>query len=353
MSTPRAYWTGHIRLSLVSFPVRLFAATSPAKTIQLHQYDKNTGKRIRYQKVSGSDEEPVEKDDIIKGYEYEKGQFVPIEDEEIEALKAESNHVIELTQFTDAADIDPIYYDRPYYVAPDEDGVMDAYVTIREALRKARKVALGRIVIANKERIAAIKPCGDGLMLETLRYSQEVRDAKKFFEEVKDDAEIDDEQLELAQLLIEKKSKPFDPKAFRDTYQQGLMEIIQAKIAGRKPEAEAAPEEDSGNVIDIMDALRRSLEQSGGDGGKGAKGSSAGKSSSSAKSSSSGTKASASKSSASSKSSSSSKAKSSGSAKSGSKSASAKSASSDDATKSASKTTAKKSGGRAKSSKAA
>lgn len=352
MSTPRAYWTGHIRLSLVSFPVRLFAATSPAKTIQLHQYDKNTGKRIRYQKVSGSDEEPVEKDDIIKGYEYEKGQFVPIEDEEIAALKAESNHVIELTQFTDAADIDPIYYDRPYYVAPDEDGVLDAYVTIREALRKAKKVALGRIVIANKERIAAIKPCGDGLMLETLRYAQEVRDAKKFFEEVGDDAEIDDEQLELAQLLIEKKSKPFDPKAFRDTYQQGLMEIIQAKIAGRKPEAEAAPEEDTGNVIDIMDALRRSLEQSGGEnGGKGTKGSSGSKSSSSSKPSSSSAKTSTSKASASSKSSS--KAKSSGSAKSGSKSAAAKSDSSDDDAKSTAKTTTKKSGGRAKSSKAA
>ena len=350
MSTPRAYWTGHVRLSLVSFPVRLFAATSPARTIQLHQYDKNTGQRIRYQKVSEKDEDPVESDDIVKGYEYEKGRYVPIEDEEIERLKAESNHVIELTQFTDASDIDPIYYDRPYYIAPDEDGVQDAYVTIREALRKAKKVALGRIVISGKERIAAIKPCGDGLMLETLRYAQEVRDATKFFDEVKGGAAIDDEQLELAQLLIDKKSKPFDPKSFHDTYQQGLMEIIKAKIAGKEPQAEEAPEEDGGNVIDIMDALRKSLEQSGGD-GKGSKGSGGGKSSSSAKSSSSGTRPAGSKSSASAKSSSSSKAKSS--AKSGSKSTSAKSTSSDDDAKSTSKTAAKKSGGRSKSSKAA
>ncbi|ORE89929.1 Ku protein [Aurantimonas sp. 22II-16-19i] len=348
MSTPRAYWTGHIRLSLVSFPVRLFAATSPAKTIQLHQYDKNTGKRIRYQKVSGSDEEPVEKDDIIKGYEYEKGQFVPIEDEEIEALKAQSNHVIELTQFTDAADIDPIYYDRPYYVAPDEDGVLDAYVTIREALRRAKKVALGRIVIANKERIAAIKPCGDGLMLETLRYAQEVRDAKKFFDEVKDDAEIDDEQLELAQLLIEKKSKPFDPQSFRDTYQQGLMEIIKAKIAGKEPEAEAAPEEDGGNVIDIMDALRRSLEQSGGtSGGKGASGA---KSASKAPAAS---KAAKSKAPAKSSGSAKSASKTSASKSSASKSSTAKGSSSSDDAKSSSKTAARKSGGRSKSSRAA
>ncbi|MCE7028615.1 Ku protein [Jiella avicenniae] len=346
MSTPRAYWTGHIRLSLVSFPVRLFAATSPARTIQLHQYDKNTGQRIRYQKVSEKDEDPVESDDIVKGYEYEKGRYVPVEDEEIERLKAESNHVIELTQFTDASDIDPIYYDRPYYIAPDEDGVQDAYVTIREALRKAKKVALGRIVISGKERIAAIKPCGDGLMLETLRYAQEVRDAKKFFDEVKDDAEIDDEQLELAQLLIEKKSKPFDPKAFRDTYQQGLMEIIKAKIAGKEPEAEEAPEEDGGNVIDIMDALRRSLEQSGGAAGKGSKGSSRAKSSSSR------TKTSGSKASDSATSSSSSKAKSSGSAKSGSKSTSSKTAESGDGN-SSSKAGAKKSGGRSKSTKAA
>ncbi len=346
MSTPRAYWTGHIRLSLVSFPVRLFAATSPARTIQLHQYDKNTGQRIRYQKVSEKDEDPVESDDIVKGYEYEKGRYVPIEDEDIDKLKAESNHVIELTQFTDASDIDPIYYDRPYYIAPDEDGVQDAYVTIREALRKAKKVALGRIVIANKERIAAIKPCGDGLMLETLRYAQEVRDAKKFFDEVQDDAEIDDEQLELAQLLIEKKSKPFDPKAFHDTYQQGLMEIIKAKIAGKEPQAEEAPEEDGGNVIDIMDALRKSLEQSGGAGGKGSKGSAGTKTSSSR------SKASGSKASGSAKSSSSSKAKSSGSTKSNSKSTGSKSASSGEGT-SSSKSSAKKSGGRSKSSKAA
>ncbi|MBP0615465.1 Ku protein [Jiella mangrovi] len=343
MSTPRAYWTGHIRLSLVSFPVRLFAATSPARTIQLHQYDKNTGQRIRYQKVSEKDEDPVESDDIVKGYEYEKGRYVAIEDEEIDKLKAESNHVIELTQFTDAADIDPIYYDRPYYIAPDEDGVQDAYVTIREALRKAKKVALGRIVIANKERIAAIKPCGDGLMLETLRYAQEVRDAKKFFDEVKDDAEIDDEQLELAQLLIEKKSKPFDPKAFHDTYQQGLMEIIKAKMAGKEPQAEEAPDDDGGNVIDIMDALRKSLEQSGG--GSDSK---AGKSGSRRSTKASGTKASSSKSSSSAKSAKSSA----GSSKSASKSAS-KSSSSSGGSKSTAKAGAKKSGGRSKSSKAA
>ncbi|TFF21805.1 Ku protein [Jiella endophytica] len=368
MSTPRAYWTGHIRLSLVSFPVRLFAATSPARTIQLHQYDKETGQRIRYQKVSEKDEEVVENDDIVKGYEYEKGKFVAVEDEEIEKLKAESNHVIELTQFTDASDIDPIYYDRPYYIAPDEDGVQDAYVTIREALRKTKKVALGRIVIANKERIAAIKPCGDGLMLETLRYAQEVRDAKKFFDEVDDDAEIDDEQLELAQLLIEKKSKPFDPKAFKDTYQQGLMEIIKAKIAGKEPEAEEAPEEDSGNVIDIMDALRRSLEQSGG--GKGSKSSSRTKASSGGGSSAKGSssskpsgkssagKSSGSKSTSSAKSSakssstkSSSTAKSSGSAKSSSKSSASKSASG--TSRSSSKSGTKKSGGRSRGSKAA
>ncbi|MBO0903015.1 Ku protein [Jiella sonneratiae] len=344
MSTPRAYWTGHIRLSLVSFPVRLFAATSPARTIQLHQYDKNTGERIRYHKVSEKDEEVVDSDDIVKGYEYEKGRFVPIDDEELEALKAESNHVIELTQFTDASEIDPIYYDRPYYVAPDEDGVTDAYVTIRQALRKAKKVALGRIVISGKERIAAIKPCGDGLILETLRYAQEVRDARKFFDAVGDGAEIDDEQLELAQLLIEKKSKPFDPKAFKNTYQEGLMEIIKAKIAGKEPQAEEAPEEDSGNVIDIMDALRRSLEQSGGEtGGKGRKRASGGKTAPTAKSSGSRSKSSsAAKSSAPSNSAS----------KSQSKSSASKTSSPSDGAKSKA-TTAKKSGGRSKSSRAA
>ena len=340
MSTPRAYWTGHIRLSLVSFPVRLFAATSPARTIQLHQYDKNTGQRIRYQKISEKDEDPVESDDIVKGYEYEKGRYVPIEDEEIAELKAESNHVIELTQFIDASEIDPIYYDRPYYISPQEDSVQDAYVTIREALRKAKKVALGRIVIANKERIAAIKPCGDGLMLETLRYSQEVRDARKFFDDVKDEAGIDEEQLELAQLLIEKKSKPFDPKSFHDTYQEGLMEIIQAKIAGKKPKAEEAPEEDTGNVIDIMDALRRSLEQSGGSGGK--------KSGSKRSAQSSGGKSAPVKSASGEKSSASSTK-----AKVAAKTTKSKSSSAASTKSGSSETTAKKSGGRGKGSKAA
>lgn len=259
-----AYWKGHVRLSLVTFPVRLYPAVTESEKIRLHKYDKDTGQRIKYQNVN-EEGEVVDADDIVKGYEYEKGSFIAIEDKEIENLRQESKHTIDLVQFSDLSSIDPIYYDNPYYVAPENDMAMEAYVTVRDALKKSKKVAIGQVVIANRERIVALKACGKGLILETLRYNYEVRQAEEYFDDIKGEVESDNDQIDLALELIKKKTAAFEPKKFKDLYQEGLKEIIAAKLEKRAPRLE---EEKPlpGKVINIMDALRRSLEQSGGGG---------------------------------------------------------------------------------------
>lgn len=252
-----AYWTGHIRLSLVSFPVRIYNAVTETEKIRLHKYDRNSGDRIHYQNVN-QEGDIVEPDDIVRGYEYEKGSFVPIEDEELDKLKMESKHTIDLVQFSPSDAIDPIYYDNPYFIAPDGEIALEAYITLREALRDSGNVALGQIVLSNKERIVAIKPYGKGMVMETLRYSYEVRRAEDYFGDIKSVA-VDKEQLKLAEQLIDSKKADFNPDQFEDRYQQGLQEIINAKIEGRRPNYG----KDSGpaKVINIMDALKRSLNQ--------------------------------------------------------------------------------------------
>lgn len=259
---PRAYWKGHIRLSLVSFPVRLYAAVMQSETISLHQYDKETGDRIHYQKVNDEGDE-VPDEDIVKGYEYEKGSYVPIDDEDMEKLRLESKHTIDLVQFVDIDDVDPIYFDKSYYIAPEGAIAEEAFLTIREALKSTKKAAIGQVILSRKERIVSIRPCGNGLVMDTLRYSYEVREAEQYFEDIPAKADINKDQLELAKQLIEQKSKAFDPKAFKDHYQEGLLEIIEAKLKGKKIKGtgkRARPE----NVINIVDALKKSLEQSGG-----------------------------------------------------------------------------------------
>ena len=263
--TARAYWTGHIRLSLVTFPVRLYAAVTDTKKIQLHKISKNSGERIHY-KDSTATEGLVEREDISKGYEYEKGKYVEINDKELKKLKAESSHTIDLVQFTDLKDIDPIYFDKPYFVAPDGDLANEAYVTVRDALFHAKKVALGQITIAGRERIAAIKACEKGLILETLRYNYEVRDAHEYFSNVDNNVHISKDQVDLAELLIKQKTKKFDPKSFKDNYQEGLMELIKAKVGKRPVHLPEERPHKTENVINIMDALKKSLAGAKGSG---------------------------------------------------------------------------------------
>ncbi|MGZ9097639.1 MAG: non-homologous end joining protein Ku [Micavibrio sp.] len=258
-----AYWTGHIRLSLVTFPVRLYPAVTETEKIRLHKYDRESGDRIHYQNVN-SEGDVVDPEDIIKGYEYEKGSFIPIEDKELEGLRKESKHTIDLVQFTEARSIDPIYYEKPYFIAPDGNIAHEAYITLREALRKTEKVALGQVVLGNRERIIALKPCGKGLLMETLRYNYEVRSAEDYFEGIEEKYDLDKDQLALAKQLIESKSGDFDPKKFKDLYQEGLLEIINAKLEHRVPELKEESKK-PGKVINIMDALRQSLQQSKGE----------------------------------------------------------------------------------------
>ncbi|MGD9739507.1 MAG: Ku protein [Bauldia sp.] len=259
----RAYWTGQIRLALVSIPVQLFSATKTAARISFNQIHKPSGKRIRYDKVVpgiGS----VDADEIIKGYEVEKGKYVLFEDQEIEDLKMEAKRTIDLVQFVDEDEIDPVYFDKPLYVAPEDDDVAgEAYVVIRDALKRTKKVGLGQIVIRGKASIVCLKPYGKGLVIETLRYADEVAKADQFFETIPD-SKPDAELIGMAEDLIERKAKPFDPKAFKDPYDEKLRELIQAKIDDRPLEEVDEPEVGA-QVINLMDALKRSMKEAGAD----------------------------------------------------------------------------------------
>jgi DNA end-binding protein Ku len=257
---PRAYWRGHIRLSLVSFPVRLHPAIATGEKISLHKYSRETGERIHYMNVTADGEE-VPDEDIVKGYEYEKGSYVPIEEDDLERLKLESKHTIELVQFTDSNEIDPMYFEKSYYVVPDGDIAEEAFVTIREALARSGRTALGQVILNNKERLVAIRPFDKGLVMDTLRYNYEVRKADPYFEEIHDKVKIDEDQLALAERLIESKAAPFEPEKFHDHYQEGLMEIIRAKMKGKTPIISDKKKKPA-KVVNIMDALKKSLEES-------------------------------------------------------------------------------------------
>ncbi len=257
----RAYWQGQIRLALVSIPVEIYSASKSGAKISLNQIHEPSGKRVKYEKtVPGVG--PVDRDEIIKGYEISKGEYVLLEDEEIEAVKIESRKTLELAQFVDACEIDPLYFEKPYYVAPKDDLAEEAFIVLREALRKAKKVALGQLSVRGSEKLVAIKPCGKGLLLETLRYADEVRRGQSFFAEI-DDAKPKKELLDLATTLIEDKSAPFDASEFEDRYIDALRKLIdkKAKSKSRKTIIEDVDEPDSsgGNVIDLMAALKKSV----------------------------------------------------------------------------------------------
>jgi DNA end-binding protein Ku len=270
----RAYWQGHIRLALVSIPVQVFSATKSAARIAFNQIHKPSGKRIRYEKVVpgiGA----VEADDIVKGYEVEKGKYVLLTDEEIDDVKLEAKRTIDLVQFVDEGEIEGIYFDKPFFVSPeegDETGA-EAYAVLRDALKETGKVGLGQVVVRGKSNIVAVKPYGKGISLQTLRYADEVQKADAFFAEVPE-AKPDRELVELAEELIKRKAKKFDPKAFKDTYEDALKELIDAKIEHRPPEAIEEPQLGA-KVIDLMEALKRSVSaraaagNARGDAGKG------------------------------------------------------------------------------------
>ena len=258
----RAYWQGQIRLALVSIPVEIYSASKSGAKISFNQIHEPTGKRISYEKtVSGIG--PVDRDDIIKGYEISKGNYVLLEDEEIEAVKIESKKTLELVQFVDNCEIDPLYFEKPYYVAPKDELAEEAFVVLREALRKAKKVALGQLSVRGSEKLVALKPCGKGLLLETLRYADEVRQGQTFFADI-DESKPKKELLDLAATLIEQRSAPFDASEYHDRYVDALRKLIDKKAKSKSKTAVIEdvddPDASGSNVIDLMAALKQSVD---------------------------------------------------------------------------------------------
>ena len=259
----RAYWSGRIRLALVSIPVEVIPATKSSSRIAFHQIHEPSGKRIRYEKVVPG-LGPINTDDIVKGYEVEKGKYVLLSDEEIGDVKLEAKKSVDLVQFVDQNEIDPIYFERPFFVLPKEDDedAEEAYIVLRDALRKSKKVALGQIVVRGQGSIVAIKPCGKGLLMETLRYADEVKKADTAFDDIPA-KKVAPDLIELAEDLINKKAGEFHPEKFKDPYPVALRELIEAKLEKRPPkDIEEAPP--ASNVVNLMDALRRSVGKDGG-----------------------------------------------------------------------------------------
>jgi DNA end-binding protein Ku len=261
----RPIWTGSLRLALVTVPVNLYPATKSGAQISFHQVHEPSGKRIRYEKVVPGIG-PVDSDEIVKGFEVDKGNYVLIEPEEIEAIKLESRKTLDLVQFVGQGEIDPIWFDRPYYVVADGELAEEAYNVLRDALRTTGRTGLGQFVMRNREYIAALKPCGRGLLLETLRFPDEVRASAPFFADL-DEHAPDRELLDLAKELIERKSAPFDPGQFKDKYSEALRALIDAKIKHRKPvRIDDDGKEQGAKVIDLVEALKQSVR--GASGGK-------------------------------------------------------------------------------------
>jgi DNA end-binding protein Ku len=256
----RPIWRGQIRIGLVSIPVEIYAATKSGASIAFHQIHEPSGKRIKYEKVVPGIG-PVDRDEIIKGFEVAKGEYVLLEPEEIESVKLESRKTLDLSQFVELSDIDPIYFDKPYYVAPADDLAEEAFVVVREALRRAKKVGIGQLAMRGQEYIVSLKPCGRGMVLETLRYSDEVNKAQGYFRDI-GDAEPDADLLDMATSLIEKKTGKFDAAEFHNRYVDALKDLIAEKR--RKKGELVIQDPDKGppkgsNVIDLMAALKKSL----------------------------------------------------------------------------------------------
>lgn len=263
----RAMWKGQLRLSLVSIPVELYSATKTGARISFRQIHEPTGKPIRYEKVVDG-HGPVDADEIVKGFEYDKGNYVLLDPDEIEAVKLETRKTLELVQFVGACEIPPLYYDKPYYVVPTDELAEDAYRVVRDALRQSEKVGLGQLAMRGHEYLCAIRPCGDCLLLETLHYADEIRKADPLFSEISGKG-ADEELLEVATSLIDRKTAKFDPKVFKDHYADALRDLIDSKTKSKTSKRvdtgdDDKPAKGGDNVVDLMSALKKSLETSNG-----------------------------------------------------------------------------------------
>jgi DNA end-binding protein Ku len=256
----RPFWSGQVQISLVSFGIKLFPATEAKSEIRFHQLSRKSGERIKHQKVS-SDEEPIEKSDIVKGYEYRKGEYVTVEPEEIEHLRIPSRRTLAVEQFVNADEPGPEFFEKPYFVVPESGAQAEAFAVVRKALQETKKVGLGKIAFGGREHLVALSAPHDdklaGMMIYTMRYEEELRDPAKYFEDIKK-VSIDEDQLSMAKELIKRKAGKFEPKKFKDEYEVALRELIEAKVKHAPiPREEPAPK--TAKVINLMDALRKSV----------------------------------------------------------------------------------------------
>lgn len=259
MATPRAYWKGYLRLSLVSIAVEMFPALESSNRPALHQIHRPSGRRIRYEKVVPGIG-PVEKADIARGVEVEDDTYVIVEPEELESIRLESKHTLDLVQFIDETEIDPRYLDRPYYLAPGSEVATEGFAVMRAALRREKKIGLGQLTMRGQEYLIAVRPCGAGLLAETLRYQNEVRSPARLFEGIPGDKEIEGEMVDLARRLISDKTAPLDLSAFHDSYADALRQLVNDKLSHHRvmhAPSDSAPR--SAEVVDLMEALRKSV----------------------------------------------------------------------------------------------
>ena len=256
-AAPRPYWTGFLKLSLVTIGVRLYTATTEKERIRFHMIHEPSGERVRTQTVVPG-LGPVERDEIVKGYEYEKGRYVTVEPKDIEKLRLETTDTIDIAEFVEEGDFDPVYLADPYYLVPDGNIAEAGYRVLREALRQTQKVAVGQVVINARERVVAIRPYGDGLLVNALRFEDEVRAADQFFSGI-GEAAVDEDELAMMGQIVARRTRKLDPAKFVDHYQAALRELIDEKLAGKL--AERPPERKPAQVINLMDALRKSLAE--------------------------------------------------------------------------------------------
>jgi DNA end-binding protein Ku len=254
---PRAYWKGSLKLSLVTCPIALYPASTQAEKTHFHQINTKTGHRLKQQMVDEQTGRVVDKDHKGRGYELSKGRYVQIEEDELDAVKLESTHTIEIDDFVPAEDIDERYLDKPYYIVPIGKAGADAFVVIRDAMRRKEKVALARVVLSNREHVIALKPLGKGLLGTTLRYPYELRDEDDYFDDIPS-ARVSKDMVDLAEHLLDTKGSKFNPDKFKDKYESALKALVKRKAAGKTIEVTKAEKEES-NVIDLMDALKQSL----------------------------------------------------------------------------------------------
>jgi DNA end-binding protein Ku len=262
MAATRPYWKGYLRLSLVTTPILVYPAAGETEKIHFHQINRKTGHRLRQQMVDERTGKVVDKDEKGRGYELSKGKYVEIEPEDLKAIQVEATHTIDIDKFVPEEEIDRRYYEKPYYIVPDGKTGVDAFAVIRDAMKDKQRVALARIVMANREHIIALEPFEKGFLGTTLRYDYEVRDAKRYLSGIPS-PRIDKEMVDLASHILDSKAGHFDPSKFKDEYEAALKKLVKRKAAGHTIEAAPEPERPS-NVVNLMDALRQSIGGKGG-----------------------------------------------------------------------------------------